>query len=82
MLQNPLELTPVVIVTRRDERGEQVVGALHSGSSKGSEKNVLRKQGANLTNLCCVIKIFLCPLQMISILFACFLHFPSLVATI
>jgi len=40
MLHKPLQLTPVVIVTRRDERGEQV-GTLHSESSKGSEKTVL-----------------------------------------
>jgi len=33
MLQNPLQLTPVVIVTRRDEKGEQL-GTLYSGFFK------------------------------------------------
>jgi len=39
MLQNPLQLAPAVIVSRHEERGEQA-GALHSGSSKGSDKRV------------------------------------------
>jgi len=40
MLQNPLQLTPTLgIVTRRDERGEQV-GTLHSGSSKAVVLNL------------------------------------------
>jgi len=40
MLQNTLQLAPVVIVIRPEERGTSWY-AIHSGSSKGSDKRVL-----------------------------------------